>query len=120
MKILVVGGGGREHAIVMKLAESPKVDALYCAPGNGGIAKYAKCFPVKATDIDGMVKLAKELEVDLVFVAPDDPLVLGMADAMQAEGFLYPPPAMEIILSGGNHYDTVRRTHRPGPHCPDH
>ena len=51
MKILVVGGGGREHAIVMKLAESPKVDALYCAPGNGGIAKYAKCFPVKATDI---------------------------------------------------------------------
>ena len=53
MKILVVGGGGREHAIVMKLAESPKVDALYCAPGNGGIAKYAKCFPVKATDIDG-------------------------------------------------------------------
>ena len=88
MKILVVGGGGREHAIVMKLAESPKVDALYCAPGNGGIAKYAKCFPVKATDIDGMVKLAKELEVDLVFVAPDDPLVLGMADAMQAEGFM--------------------------------
>ena len=61
MKILVVGGGGREHAIVMKLAESPQVEALYCAPGNGGIAKYAKCFPVKATDIDGMVKLAKEL-----------------------------------------------------------
>ena len=78
MKILVVGGGGREHAIVMKLAESPQVEALYCAPGNGGIAKYAKCFPVKATDIDGMVKLAKELAVDLVFVAPDDPLVLGL------------------------------------------
>ena len=58
MKILVVGGGGREHAIVMKLAESSQVEALYCAPGNGGIAKYAKCFPVKATDIDGMVKLA--------------------------------------------------------------
>ena len=72
----------------MKLAESPQVEALYCAPGNGGIAKYAKCFPVKATDIDGMIKLAKELAVDLVFVAPDDPLVLGMADAMQAEGFM--------------------------------
>ena len=61
MKILVVGGGGREHAIIMKLAESPQVDALYCAPGNGGIAKYAECFPVKATDIDGIVALAKKL-----------------------------------------------------------
>ena len=60
MKILVVGGGGREHAIIMKLAESPQVDALYCAPGNGGIAKYAECFPVKATDIDGIVALAKK------------------------------------------------------------
>lgn len=86
MKILVVGGGGREHAIVMKLAESPKVDALYCAPGNGGISKYAECFPVKATDIEGMVSLAKRLEVDLCFVAPDDPLAMGMVDAMQAEG----------------------------------
>lgn len=83
MKVLVVGGGGREHAIIMKLAESPKVTELYCAPGNGGISKYAKCFPVAATDVDGMVKLAKDLQVDLVFVAPDDPLVLGMVDAMQ-------------------------------------
>lgn len=101
MKILVVGGGGREHAIVMKLAESPQVEALYCAPGNGGIAKYAKCFPVKATDIDGMVKLAKELAVDLVFVAPDDPLVLGMADAMQAEGFMTFGPKKKRSDSGG-------------------
>ena len=76
MKVLVVGGGGREHAIIMKLAESPKVTELYCAPGNGGISKYAKCFPIAATDVDGMVKLAKDLQVDLVFVAPDDPLVL--------------------------------------------
>ena len=82
MKILVVGGGGREHAIIMKLAESPKTTELYCAPGNGGISRYAKCFDVKATDIDGMVKLAKELQPDLVVVAPDDPLVLGMVDAM--------------------------------------
>lgn len=116
MKILVVGGGGREHAIVMKLAESPKVDALYCAPGNGGIAKYAKCFPVKATDIDGMVKLAKELEVDLVFVAPDDPLVLGMADAMQAEGFMtFGPKKNAAILEGSKVFskELMQKYHIP-------
>ena len=116
MKILVVGGGGREHAIVMKLAESPKVDALYCAPGNGGIAKYAKCFPVKATDIDGMVKLAKELAVDLVFVAPDDPLVLGMADAMQAEGFMtFGPKKNAAILEGSKVFskELMQKYHIP-------
>lgn len=101
MKILVVGGGGREHAIVMKLAESKKVDALYCAPGNGGIAKYAECFPVKATDLDGIVSLAKKLAVDLVFVAPDDPLVMGMVDALQAEGFqTLGPKKNAAILEG--------------------
>ena len=116
MKILVVGGGGREHAIVMKLAESPKVDALYCAPGNGGIAKYAQCFPVKATDIDGMVKLAKELAVDLVFVAPDDPLVLGMADAMQAEGFMtFGPKKNAAILEGSKVFskELMQKYHIP-------
>ena len=116
MKVLIVGGGGREHAIVMKLAESPKVDALYCAPGNGGIAKYAKCFPVKATDIDGMVKLAKELEVDLVFVAPDDPLVLGMADAMQAEGFMtFGPKKNAAILEGSKVFskELMQKYHIP-------
>ncbi|MBQ8926930.1 MAG: phosphoribosylamine--glycine ligase [Oscillospiraceae bacterium] len=101
MKILVVGGGGREHAIIMKLAESPRTTELYCAPGNGGISRYAKCFPVKATDIDGMVKLAKELQPDLVVVAPDDPLVLGMVDAMQAAGFrTFGPKANAAIIEG--------------------
>ena len=101
MKILVVGGGGREHAIIMKLAESPKTTELYCAPGNGGISRYAKCFDVKATDIDGMVKLAKELQPDLVVVAPDDPLVLGMVDAMQKEGFkTFGPKANAAIIEG--------------------
>lgn len=116
MKILVVGGGGREHAIVMKLAESPQVEALYCAPGNGGIAKYAKCFPVKATDIDGMVKLAKELAVDLVIVAPDDPLVLGMADAMQAEGFMtFGPKKNAAILEGSKVFskELMQKYHIP-------
>ena len=101
MKILVVGGGGREHAIIMKLAESPKTTELYCAPGNGGISRYAKCFDVKATDIPGMVALAKELQPDLVVVAPDDPLVLGMVDAMQAEGFkTFGPKANAAIIEG--------------------
>ncbi len=88
MKILVVGGGGREHAIIMKLAESKRVKKLYCAPGNGGISRYAECFDVKATDIVGMVDLAKKLSADMVVVAPDDPLVLGMVDALNAEGIM--------------------------------
>lgn len=101
MKVLVVGGGGREHAIIMKLAESPKVTELYCAPGNGGISKYAKCFPIAATDVDGMVKLAKDLQVDLVFVAPDDPLVLGIVDAMQEAGFAtFGPNKAAAIIEG--------------------
>ncbi len=101
MKILVVGGGGREHAIIMKLAESPKTTELFCAPGNGGISRYAKCFDVKATDIPGMVTLAKKLQPDLVVVAPDDPLVLGMVDAMQAEGFMtFGPKSDAAIIEG--------------------
>lgn len=99
--ILVVGGGGREHAIIMKLAESPKVGKLYCTPGNGGIAKYAECFNVGATDVEGVVALAKELKPDMVVVAPDDPLVLGMVDALQAEGFMtFGPKANAAIIEG--------------------
>ena len=101
MKVLVVGGGGREHAIVMKLSESPRVTALYCAPGNGGISKYAECFPVKATDLDGMLALAKKLAVDWVFVAPDDPLVMGMADMMRENGFhVFGPSKAAAIIEG--------------------
>ena len=101
MKILVVGGGGREHAIVMKLAESSKVDKIYCAPGNGCISKYAECFDVNAKDIDGIVELAKKLSVDYVFVAPDDPLVLGMVDALNANGFkTFGPDKAAAIIEG--------------------
>ncbi len=116
MKILVVGGGGREHAIIMKLAESKQVDALFCAPGNGGIAKYAKCFPVKATDIEGIVALAKKLAVDLVFVAPDDPLVMGMTDALQAEGFMtFGPKKNAAILEGSKVFskELMQKYHIP-------
>lgn len=105
MKILVVGGGGREHAIIMKLAQSDLVDSLYCAPGNGGISKYAECFPVSATDINGIVELAKKLSVDMVVVAPDDPLVLGMVDALRAEGFMtFGPTKAAAIIEGSKVY----------------
>ncbi len=101
MKILVVGGGGREHAIIMKLAESPEKPELFCAPGNGGISRYAKCFDIKATDIDGMVKLAQEIQPDWVFVAPDDPLVMGMTDKMQEAGFkTFGPKANAAVIEG--------------------
>ena len=101
MKILVVGGGGREHAIIMKLAESSRTEKLYCAPGNGGISHYAECFDVKATDIDGIVALAKKLAVDMVVVAPDDPLVMGMVDALNAEGIMtFGPDKAAAIIEG--------------------
>ncbi len=101
MNILVVGGGGREHAIIMKLAESPRADKLYCTPGNGGISRYAECFDVKATDIDGVVSLAKRLGADMVVVAPDDPLVLGMVDALNAEGIMtFGPNKSAAIIEG--------------------
>ena len=101
MKILVVGGGGREHAIIMKLAESPKVDKLYCAPGNGGISRYAECFDIKATDIEGQVALAQRLAVDMVVVAPDDPLVLGLVDALNAKGIkAFGPDSKAAVIEG--------------------
>ena len=86
MKVLVIGGGGREHAIVRKLKESPKVTELYCAPGNGGISRDAECIPISASDISGVLKFAKEKAVDLVFVAPDDPLAAGMVDVLENAG----------------------------------
>lgn len=86
MKVLVVGSGGREHAICWKLSQSPKVQELYCAPGNGGIASVAKCVNVGATDVAGMVSWAKENAMDFVVVAPDDPLAMGMVDALEEAG----------------------------------
>ena len=101
MKVLVVGGGGREHTIVWKIAQSPKVDKIYCAPGNGGIASIAECVPIKATDIEGVVSFAKEKSVDLVMVAPDDPLVMGMVDALEAEGIrAFGPRANAAVIEG--------------------
>jgi phosphoribosylamine-glycine ligase len=84
MKILVVGGGGREHAIIWKLSQSSKVTELYCAPGNGGIGELANCVDIEARDIENMVSFAKEKSIDLVIVTPDDPLALGMVDALSS------------------------------------
>ena len=86
MKILMVGSGGREHALIRKLKESPKVNEVICAPGNGGISFDASCFPVDASDINGMIELARQQSVDIVFVAPDNPLAAGMVDAMEGAG----------------------------------
>jgi len=86
MKVLIVGGGGREHALAWKIAQSPRVSKIYCAPGNGGIASLAQCVPIKAMDIDGITSFAKSERIDLVVVAPDDPLAAGMVDALEKEG----------------------------------
>ena len=86
MKILVVGGGGREHAIIKALKKSPRVTELFAAPGNGGIAQDAQCVPIGATDIDGLVRFAKEQSIDYAVVAPDDPLALGAVDRLNDIG----------------------------------
>lgn len=86
MKLLMIGGGGREHALICKLKESPRVETIYCAPGNGGISRDAQCVAISAMDIDSVVAFSKENQIDLVFVAPDDPLAAGMVDALEAAG----------------------------------
>ena len=86
MKLLVIGGGGREHAIIQKLKENPAVETVYALPGNGGIALDAECVGIKATDIPAIVAFAKEKAVDFAVVTPDDPLVLGAADALREIG----------------------------------
>lgn len=101
MKVLVVGSGGREHAIVYKLAQSPQVDKIYCAPGNAGIAALAECVDIKVMEFDKLVAFAKEKEIDLTVVAPDDPLVAGAVDAFKAAGLrAFGPEAKAAIIEG--------------------
>ncbi len=116
MKILVIGSGGREHAIIRKLKESPKADEIYCAPGNGGISKDAVCVDISVTDIDGVVKFAKENEIGLVFVAPDDPLAAGMVDALEAAGIAaFGPRANAAVIESSKVFskDLMKRYHIP-------
>ena len=101
MKILIVGGGGREHAIAWKLAKSPKVEKLYCAPGNAGIAEVAECVNIGVMEFDKLVAFAKEHAIDLTVVAPDDPLAAGAVDAFEAAGLrAFGPRANAAILEG--------------------
>ena len=101
MKLLVVGSGGREHAIIKKLKENRDVDVIFALPGNGGIAQDAVCVPVGATDIAGITAFAKENAVDYAVVAPDDPLVLGCVDALEKEGIpCFGPRANAAIIEG--------------------
>ncbi len=101
MKILVVGGGGREHAIIKSLKKNPAVDTVYALPGNGGIAADAVCVPIGATDIEKIVTFAVEQAVDYAVVAPDDPLVLGCVDALEAKGIpCFGPRANAAIIEG--------------------
>ena len=101
MKIIVVGGGGREHTIIKKLKENPAVEEIFALPGNGGIAADATCVNIGAKDIDGIGAFAKEKAVDYVVVAPDDPLVLGCVDPLEAAGFpCFGPRKNAAIIEG--------------------
>ena len=101
MKIIVVGGGGREHAIIKKLKENKEIEKIYALPGNGGIAADAECVGIGATDIDGIVKFAYENGVDYAVVAPDDPLVLGCVDTLEAHGVpCFGPRSEAAIIEG--------------------
>lgn len=101
MKVLIVGGGGREHAIAWKAAQSKKVDKLYCAPGNAGIAEAAECVDIGVMDFDKLIAFAKEKEIDLTVVAPDDPLAAGAVDAFEAAGLrVFGPRKNAAIIEG--------------------
>ena len=101
MNILVIGGGGREHAIIQKLKEDPRVEKIFALPGNGGIAADAICLGGSAVDIPAAVAAARDNSIDFVVVAPDDPLVLGMVDALEAEGFLcFGPRKNAAVIEG--------------------
>ena len=100
MKLMVIGGGGREHAIIKKLKENPAVEEIYCLPGNGGIAADAVCVPeIGAKDIPAQVEFAKAHRIDYAVVAPDDPLALGAVDALTEAGIPCFGPDKKALLA---------------------
>src|SRR5207237_1618762 len=112
MRVLVVGAGGREHALTWAIAASPLVDALYCAPGNAGIGEEAECVAIGATDIAGLVEFFRRERIDFVVVGPEAPLVLGLVDAFEAAGVpTFGPSAAAAGLEGSKGYvkDVCRR-----------
>ncbi|MFV0242911.1 MAG: phosphoribosylamine--glycine ligase [Lacrimispora sphenoides] len=105
MKILIIGGGGREHAIAWKVSRSPKVDKIYCAPGNAGIAEIAECVDMGVMDFDRQVAFAREKEIDLTIIGPDDPLVAGAVDAFEAAGLrVFGPQKRAALLEGSKSF----------------
>jgi phosphoribosylamine--glycine ligase len=118
MNVLVVGGGGREHALCWKIAQSPLVKQLHCAPGNAGIAELAQLWPVQAEDVAGIVALAKKLEAGLVVVGPEAPLCAGLVDALTAAGIkVFGPSQKAAAIEGDKAFarELCRRHRIPGP-----
>jgi phosphoribosylamine--glycine ligase len=116
MKVLVVGGGGREHALVWKVAQSPKVTKIYAAPGNAGIAQLAECAPIKAEDIPGLLTFARANAVDLTIVGPEGPLSMGIVDEFTKAGVrIFGPSgnAAEIEASKWFSKDLMKKYHIP-------
>ena len=116
MKVLVIGSGGREHAIVTSVARSPRVDKIYCAPGNAGIAALAECVPIGAMEFDKLVAFAKEKSIDFTIVGMDDPLVGGIVDVFEAEGLkVFGPRKNAAILEGSKAFskDLRKKYHIP-------
>ena len=116
MKVLIVGSGGREHAIAYCTAKSKRVDKIYCTPGNAGIAEYAECTPIGAMEFDKIVAFAKEKEIDLVIVGMDDPLVGGLVDELEAAGIrTFGPRKNAAILEGSKAFskDLMKKYHIP-------
>ena len=116
MKVLIVGSGGREHAIAWKVAQSKKVDKIYCAPGNAGISEVAECVPIGAMEFDELVAFAKEKEIDLTVIGMDDPLVGGIVDVFEKEGLrVFGPRKNAAILEGSKAFskDLMKKYHIP-------
>src|SRR5271168_5363263 len=114
MKILVIGSGGREHAIVWKLRQSPAVQRLWCAPGNGGISIEAQCIPLDLKDVQAAADLASELGADLTIAGPELPLVLGIADEFASRGLALLGPARQAAQLEGSKIFAKRFMERRG------
>lgn len=116
MRVLVVGGGGREHALVWKLAQSPKISKLYCAPGNAGIGELAQCVDIQATDIQGLLQFVKEEQIDFTVVGMDDPLMLGIVDVFEKAGHkIFGPSKKAALIEGSKAFskDLMKKYHIP-------
>ena len=122
MKVLIVGSGGREHAIAWSVAKSDKVEKIYCAPGNAGIAQYAECVAIGAMEFEKLAAFAKEHEVDLTIVGMDDPLVGGIVDVFESEGLrVFGPRKNAAILEGSKAFskDLMKKYENPMEHACD-